>query len=93
MFRANDRRAVVLLCPLVHECHVADSSKIPVKKVNGKEYPTVDASHLLWVKQMMDPGYYDRDFLQKIWTGAVPEPQRPPQFWTNMFFEMTGVPI
>lgn len=91
MLRVNDRRAVVLLCPLVHDCHVANSTKIPTKKINGTVYPTVDASHLLWVKQMMDPGYFDIEFLQKVFTGAVPEPQRPPQFWMNMFFENTGV--
>jgi hypothetical protein len=77
----------------VHECHVADSKKVETKKIGSKEYPTVDASHLLWAKLMMDPAYFDKEFLDRIWTGAVPEPQRPPAFWMNMFFENTGVSL
>jgi hypothetical protein len=93
MHRVNDRRAVVLLCPLVHECHVADASRIQDKKIGGRSYPTVDASHLIWIKQIMDAAYYDPEFIKTIWTGLPPEPQRPPAFWMNMLFENTGIAL
>ena len=93
MHRVNDRRAVVLLCPLAHECHIANSVRIPEKKINGKVYPTIDASHLLWIKQIMDAGYYDMEFLERVWIGKPPEPQRPPQFWLDMLFENTGLEL
>lgn len=93
MVRVNDRRAVVLLCPLAHECHVAHCERIKEKKVNGKIYPTIDASHLIWVKSVMDAEFYDHAYLQRIWNGTPPEPQRPPNFWLNMMFENTGLEL
>lgn len=93
MHRVNDRRAVVLLCPLAHECHVNDRVAIPTKRINGREYPTVDASNLMWIKQIMDSAYYDRDYLLHIWTGLPPEPARPHSYWLNMLFENTGMSL
>jgi hypothetical protein len=93
MHRVNDRRAVVLLCPLVHECHVNDSERIAEKKIGGRSYPTIDASHLLWIKQIMDPGFYDPEFYSRIWTGSPPDPKRPPAYWMNMLFENTGLSL
>jgi hypothetical protein len=93
MHRVNDRRAVVLLCPLAHECHVHDRVAIPTKHINGREYPTIDAANLMWIKQIMDHAYYDRDYLRHIWTGMPPEPARPSNFWLNMLFENTGMSL
>lgn len=93
MFRVNDRRAVVLLCPLAHECHVHDRVAIPTKRINGKEYPTVDAANLMWIKQIMDPNFYDPEFVTRIWTGTPPEPAKPHSFWLNMLFENTGLSL
>jgi len=67
--------------------------RIPEKKVNGKVYPTIDASHLIWLKSIMDSEYYDPEFLARIWVGKPPEPQRPPQVWLNMLFENTGLEL
>lgn len=93
MHRANDRRAVVLLCPLAHECHIADRSKISEKKINGRVYPTIDSGNLIWLKMIMDSEYYDPDYLECVWNGKPPEPERPPGFWMNMLFENTGLEL
>lgn len=89
--RANDRRAVVLLCPLLHELHVSDSDRFPSKTVNGVEYPTIDERHTLWSKLIFDKEYYDRDYLSSIWIGRVPEPEPPPHHWREAMFSNLGL--
>lgn len=89
--RLNDRRAVVLLCPLAHLCHVADASKLNRFTVNGAKYPTVDSSHLIWIKQRMDPEYYDPVYIARMWNGNPPEPKRPPMFWLDRLQSNTGL--
>lgn len=85
--RVDDRRAVVLLCPLAHDCHVSDSDRFTTKTICGKDYPTIDERHTLWIKREMDPDHYDPDFLSKIWIGNLPEPQEPPAFWNEWLFD------
>jgi hypothetical protein len=47
----------------------------------------------MWIKQIMDHAYYDRDYLRHIWTGMPPEPARPSNFWLNMLLENTGMSL
>lgn len=89
--RVDDRRAVILLCPLVHDLHVTDADKFPSKWIIGKEWPTIDERHTLYVKRFFDERFYDREFLSTIWIGNVPEPKRPPDFWCEMMLRNQGV--
>jgi len=89
--RIDDRRAVILACPRCHDCHVSNSDRFPSKTICGKEYPTVDERHFLWVKRDVDPESYDPGFLQSFWIGNLPEPERPPEFWCVEYLKATGV--
>ena len=87
----DDRRAVLPLCPLCHDLHVSDSERYAKKWIAGKEWPTIDASHTLWLKREFDEEYYDTDFLQEYWIGQVPDPVAPPLFWRQMMLRNQGL--
>lgn len=89
--RMDDRRAVVLLCPLAHELHVADSHRHRTKVIGNVPYPTIDASHLIWLKRYFDPNFYDEDYLERIWIGSPPRPTKPDDFWIQMLKRHTGL--
>ena len=88
--RVDDRRAVILLNPLCHQLHVSDADSLPSMTIGGIEWPTIDERHTLWIKQAMDPEGYDPEFLQSIWIGKLPDPQRLPSFWETQFLINTG---
>jgi hypothetical protein len=56
----------------------------------GRDYPTIDERHTLWIKREMD-GKLDMEFLKSIWIGNPPEPEKPLKFWNDMFFNVTGI--
>lgn len=89
--RTEDRRAVVLLSPIAHECHVSDSERLPEKTINGVIYPTIDERHTLFIKKFFDAEYYDRDYLQSIWIGRLPAAASPPSFWLEQLAKNQGV--
>jgi hypothetical protein len=89
--RVDDRRAVVLLCPLVHSCHVSDADRFPFVSINGESLPTIDERHTLYVKRVFDAKYFDMDFLKTIWIGVPPEPERPPEYWCKQMYANQGV--
>ncbi len=88
--RTQDRRSVTVLCPIAHACHVSDSDAHPSMTISGTTYPTVDERHTLWLKRFWDEAFYDREYLQTIWIGRVPDPVRPPDFWCSMMQENQG---
>ena len=89
--RVDDRRAVIVLCPLVHDLHVSDSDRMPTKTISGICYPTIDERHTLWIKQKMDKEFYDEEFLAAIWIGNLPEPNRPPDRWMQELYKNQGI--
>lgn len=88
--RTDDERCVVLLCSLCHRLHVSDADRLPSMNICGRDYPTIDERHTLWIKREMD-GKLDMEFLKSIWIGNPPEPEKPPKFWNDMFFNVTGI--
>lgn len=93
MHRVDDRRAVVLLCPLAHDLHVANRHAIPSKKIGGVHYPTIDAGNMLWLKKTFDPKFYDPKYLQSIWTGSLPSACRPDKMWLDMLLNNKGLKL
>ncbi len=91
--REDDRRAVVLLSPLVHQLHVASVERLPRKRINGTLYPTVDSSHLLWVKRFFDESFYDEDYINWLFIGNPPEPQQPPSYWLEQMLNNQGIEL
>lgn len=91
--RVDDARAVILLCPLAHQCHVSNSNLLTSMSINGVEWPTIDERHTLWLKKQLDPDNYDESYLQTIWISALPTPERPPEAWMRMLHRNTGILI
>lgn len=89
--RANDRRAVGLLCSLCHLVHVSDSDRLQAMNVGGQDYPTIDERHTIFLKGVMDEEYYDLEYLSTIWIGNLPEPEPPPAFWSSQLYKRTGI--
>ena len=81
--RVDDRRAVVILSTWAHRVHVADTRLRTAMRFHGakEDTPTLDSRHTLWLKQKLDPEYYDREFLQSIWIGKLPDPEPLPLWW------------
>lgn len=89
--RVDDRRAVVVLSPLVHDLHVSCSDKMSSKVIGRFRYPTIDERHTLWIKRYFDPEFYDPDFLQRYWHGKLPQPERPPERWLQEMQKNQGI--
>lgn len=87
--RVDDARAVIVLCPLVHDLHVSSSKRFPSKVINRVTYPTIDEQNTLWVKKEM--GGYDEEFLKQIWVGELPEPVKPHDYWCEIFTSNLGI--
>lgn len=63
--RVQDRRAVILLCPICHG------------RIHGDRYPQapgvgVSLPGQLWLKRTHDPQFYDRKFLAALHIGRLP---------------------
>jgi hypothetical protein len=89
--RVDDRRAVILLHPLCHDLHVSNSETFSSKVINGVRYPTIDERHTLFLKKILDPDYYDPEYLQSIWIGKLPPPEMPPNRWLEEIFNNQGI--
>lgn len=89
--RVNDRRAVISLSPLAHALHVSDADALPEMDFGGKKYPTIDERHSLYLKEQIDPEYYDLEFLRHYWIGEIPEPEPPPEAWRTLLLDNQGV--
>ena len=57
--RVEDRRAVVLLCPL---CHNALDQRV---KYANDNRPQLTVGNAVWLKIEYDPQYFDLDFLKR----------------------------
>ena len=90
-FRTEDRRAVVLLSPIAHDCHVSNSDRLPNKSIGGVLYPTIDERHTLYIKKFFDKEFYDEDYLNSIWIGILPQPERPPEYWCEQLATNQGI--
>lgn len=89
--RTDSIKAVTLLCPLCHDCHVSDSDRLPYKHINGKQYKTIDARHTIFLKLHIDPEHYDPDYLASIWIGIPPDPEPPDICYLNSLGNLQGI--
>lgn len=89
--REEDARAIISACPLVHSLHVNNSDRHKTMHIGGKEWPTLDARHFLYVKRYWDPENYDESYLKGLWIGELPTPEPPPKLWVDMMFQNLGV--
>ena len=68
--RREDRRAIILLCPVCHGIQ------------HGERYPQVvgwdkiAVAELLWLKQQRDPQWFDLEWLQRHSVRRLPEPEQ-----------------
>lgn len=89
--RVDDIRAVILLCARCHQTHVSDACRHHEMVINGKSYPTIDERHTLWIKKNMDAENYDIGFLDSLWIGHPPAPERPPEAWMEKMHQNQGL--
>ena len=91
--RVDDARAVILLCSLCHRLHVSNSDTYTEMRIAGHMFPTFDERHSLYVKWIMDPEFYDEEFLKGIWIGNLPEKERPPRYYSDRMADNIGLCI
>jgi hypothetical protein len=72
---------------------VASSERVPRKRINGKLYPTVDSSHLLYVKKFFDLEYYDELYFEDLFLGKPPVPEQPDSYWLEQMFNNQGIEL
>jgi hypothetical protein len=91
MVRKDDIRMVVCLSPLLHELHIADCEKMPYKVIGSHKLPTIDNANMLWIKQHMDKGHWDFDFVCHCWKGNPPKARRPHKHWVESLENKQGI--
>lgn len=74
--RIEDRRLVVILCPL---CHASFHGQRIVTPARSLGCPRLELAHLLWLKQTFDLDFFEVDFLQQHSVRALPVPAPTPQ--------------
>lgn len=86
--RREDRRAVVLLCPL---CHKGGNHAERIV-VNGTRYdrPRLELVHLLWLKLHFDRAFYDKQFLKLNSIRELPIARKPPLFYLREYARRRG---
>ena len=75
--RLEDRRAVVLLCPVCH-----------FDEVHRKK--TLSIENLLWLKRLFDPNWFCLEFLQKCSIRRIQQPLELPAAFVSRFMK-TGL--
>ena len=70
---------------------MSNSDKLKTMKIGRFIYPTFDERHSLYLKKLFDEEYYDEDYLQSIWIGKLPEPERPHERWCREIFDNQGI--
>lgn len=73
--RAEDRRAVVMICSLCHRLHHGEAVVLDGQSVS---LPGLTIPQMLWLKREHDRGWYDLGFLAKHHVGVLPGPERVP---------------
>jgi len=72
--RRKDRRVAALLCSRCHKVSHGERILIPGSVVLK---PSVE--HLLWLKRVNDPEFYDRDYMARNCLGLLPAEVEPPE--------------
>lgn len=75
--RQEDRRAVVLLCPLCHNS-LDQRNSYP-----HDSRPRLTVEHAIWLKSVKDPEYYDLEFLIKNSIRIDLVPEIPPSYYLD----------
>lgn len=83
--RAEDRRAVILLCTMCHMVQHGHQLVLP-----GCTVIKPDINNMLWLKRRFDPAYYDRAFLKRHIIGCLPFSRTPPKEVLAAYRERRG---
>jgi len=83
--RAEDRRAVILLCTMCHMVQHGHQLVLP-----GCTVIKPDINNMLWLKRRFDPEYYDRAFLKRHIIGCLPFSRTPPKEVLAAYRERRG---
>ncbi len=75
--RREDRRAVVLLCPL---CHASLDQRVSYP---DDSRPRLTTNNAIWLKSIIDPEFYDLDFLKANSVRQDLEPEIPHEFYMS----------
>lgn len=91
MLRVDDRRAVICLCPLLHQLHVTDRTKVPSMVIGKRKLPTIDNANAIWLKKVIDPAYYDEEFIRRIWKRNPPAAAPLHEQWMQQLQRNVGM--
>lgn len=90
MKRHLDRRAVILLCPWCHLLHTTHGTS--TRTVMGILCPELANEHVLFLKRLRDPEFWDPEWIAARWTGVLPDPVQPAEWFTNQYVSRHGQP-
>lgn len=75
--RREDRRAVIMLCPV---CHTRSHGEL---LAGFEDVPQLSTGHMLSIKREADRAWYDAEFLGRCCVGRLPEPERLPRWFLD----------
>lgn len=85
--RRHDRRDVWRACEACHR--ISHGARVMIR---GELAPMITLSHVLWVKKLFDPCYYDVPYLMSLRIKRCEPiaPKKLPKFYLDMFGKIRG---
>lgn len=77
--RIEKRECVNLLCSLCHNLNHREVFRLE----DNTTLPFLDRCHMVWIKQLFDPEWFNRELLDQCCVGICPDPEEPPQWFLN----------
>jgi hypothetical protein len=81
--RKEDRRLVTLLCGLCHRAGVHGERIVTMSR--AIDWPRLEVAHLLALKLLRDPEYFDLPFLQRYSVQKLPAPRDLPDCYVQEY--------
>lgn len=85
MLRIEDRRAIVVLCPICHRAHGTNGGAPRV--ICGILVPCLSNGAALFLKRLRDPFWWDPEWLESHWIGRLPELVEPDAWFMEQYQE------
>lgn len=75
--RKHLRENLARLCSICHRIFHGDRIRLD----NGELIPEINLSHVLYMKRLHDPEWYDVEVLNNLAIGVMPDPEKPDTYF------------